>query len=248
MSIADPTQPDRPCMALAAQNGASFAEGAIAPGELITLRGVGFGPDPGVANTSTSFPAQMAGVQVTFDGVPAPLLYVQSQQINVQAPWELAGRAVTRVQVSYQGALSNVATLPVVAAAPALFQRNYGQSEAAALNADGTVNSPSNPAKRGSYVSIWGTGGGLTNPPGVTGGLTPLAPLEMLTQPVTANLGGTTVPVLFAGAAPTLISGIFQVNLAIPANLTPNISLWTVTVLVGGLSNQPISLVTIAVQ
>jgi uncharacterized protein (TIGR03437 family) len=250
MKISDPTQPDTPCMALVAQNGASFAEGGIAPGELITLRGLGFGPDAGVnanLSLSTPVPQQLSNVQVLFDGVPAPLLYVQSQQINVQAPWELSGRAVTKVQVNYQGALSNIATVPIVAAAPALFVQTYGQFQAAALNADGTINSPANPAKRGSYVSIWGTGGGATNLPGVTGGYAPLSPLAMLTQTVTANLTGANATVLFAGAAPTLISGVFQVNLAIPANLEAGISTWNVNMFIGGVSDQPVP-VTIAVQ
>jgi uncharacterized protein (TIGR03437 family) len=220
MAIANSSQINSPCMALVAQNGASFSEGAIAPGELITLRGFGFGPQTGVNNTAAaSLPTQLSGVQVLFDGVPAPLLYVQSQQINVQAPWELSANSTTRVQVSYNGALSNAASIKTVPVAPAFFLRDFaGDLEAAALNADGSINSAANPAKAGSLISIWGTGAGPTNPPSVTGAITPLSPLAFATLPVTAQVNNTNAQVQFIGAAPALSSGVFQVNIIIPAN------------------------------
>jgi len=52
-------------------------------------------------------------------------------------------------------------TVPVNGAAPGIFRSQEGvSSQAAAANQDGTVNSPSNPAAPGSYVSVWGTGFG----------------------------------------------------------------------------------------
>ena len=48
LQIADPNRKDTPCMERALQNASSYAEGAIAPGELVTLRGLGFGPETGV--------------------------------------------------------------------------------------------------------------------------------------------------------------------------------------------------------
>src|SRR5262249_35927136 len=116
LTIADPTQVDLPCMALIAENGASFAEGPISAGQLITLRGLDFGPAAGQQmqlDVNGKIPTQLAGVQVTFDGVPAPLLYVQSQQINVQAPFEIASRTTTKVHVQYQGQSSNEASFSV---------------------------------------------------------------------------------------------------------------------------------------
>jgi uncharacterized protein (TIGR03437 family) len=236
LRIADPSQRDAPCIALVAQNGASFLEGPIAPGEWVTLRGLGFGPDQGVARDLSLAPpigAQLGGVQVFFDGIAAPLLYVQSQQINVQVPWEVAGKASTQIHVEYAGQSSNTATVPVVAASPGLFVIG-ATNQAAAINQDGTVNSASNPAKRGTVVSVYGTGGGATNPPGVTGGDAPLSPLEFLSLPVTAELGPNAADVPFAGAAPTLVSGVFQINIVIPQNLPTGLSEWPVTVKVGG--------------
>ncbi|SRR5579871_964249 len=235
MAIANTTGVNAPCMALVAQNGASFAEGAIAPGELITLRGLGFGPQAGVnSSSSATVPTQLSGVQVLFDGVPAPLLYVQSQQINVQAPWELSPNSATHVQVNYNGALSNAAAFKTVPTAPALFLRDFsGNLEAAALNSDGSINSATNPAKAGSIISIWGTGAGPTNPPGVTGGITPLSPLEFATLPVTAQVDFMNAQVQFVGAAPALSSGVFQINIVIPPNV-PSGTNTAVQVSVGG--------------
>lgn len=52
------------------------------------------------------------------------------------------------------------------------------------------MNSPSNPASRGDFVSVYGTGGGVTNPAGVDDAMWPLSPLASLTLPVSATIGG----------------------------------------------------------
>ncbi len=210
LQIADPSRKDSPCMAFALQNAASFAEGPIAPGELVTLRGLGLGPDGGVSQQLDS-----AGVQVFFDNTPAPLLFIQSQQINAQVPWELAGKT-TQVHVEYNGASSNTASILVASAAPGIFRLTYGSSQGAILNQDGTVNSAGNPASPGSVVAIFGTGGGLTSPAGILGGSTPLSPLEFLTQEVSVLINGLNADVLYEGAAPGGVSGLFQVNARIP--------------------------------
>jgi uncharacterized protein (TIGR03437 family) len=94
------------------------------------------------------------GVQVSFDGYPAPLLYVQGQQINTVVPWQVAydynSRYLGGTQVSVQvGSLStNTLLNPLTSAAPGIFVTGPG-NQAAALNQDGTANSPSNPAAPG---------------------------------------------------------------------------------------------------
>ena len=236
--MADPKQTDLPCLALVAQNAASFVEGPVAPGELVALRGLDFGPDQGaVPAVAARIPTQVAGVRVLFDGIAGPIIYAQSQQINVQVPLEVAGKTSTQVHVEYLGVSSNTATLALASAVPALFTSNYTSQQAAAVNEDGTLNSATNPAKRGSFVSLYGTGGGLTNPTGVTGGFTPLSPLEFFTQPVTVQIGSFDAEVQYAGAAPTLSSGLFQINIRVPANLPVTLSNWALTVKIGGISS-----------
>lgn len=85
-------------------NAASYDTGPIAPGTILTLFGNGLGPQDGVqAQASIWFPFQkrLSGVDVTFDGEPAPLLWVQDSQINVATPWSLIPGQATEVCVSY---------------------------------------------------------------------------------------------------------------------------------------------------
>ena len=44
---------------------------------------------------------------------------------------------------------------------------------------------------------------------------------SLVTQPVTATIGGVAAIVLYAGPAPGLVNGMIQVNLTVPAGLTP---------------------------
>ncbi len=58
----------------------------------------------------------------------------------------------------------------VMSASPGAFTLDeIGSGPVAAANQDGTINGPSHPAAKGSYVTVYWTGGGQTNPPGVNG-------------------------------------------------------------------------------
>ena len=243
---------DGPCISQILENSASFAEGLVAPGELVTIRGAGIGPVNGVAGAPGSagtFPTQLAGVQVSFDGFPAPLLYVQAQQINTVVPWEVAGdyessyQHGTQVSVKIGSVSTNTFINPLAAAAPGIFAVNAA-NQAAVLNQDGTPNSPSNPAAAGSIIAIYGTGGGPTSPMGRTGEVAPLIQAP-LTLPVAVQINGQNADVIYAGAAPGLISGVIQINVRIP-DTTPPGPAYYLGVSIGSLASpmQP----TIAVQ
>ncbi len=202
---------------LTVENAASSVAGTIAPGEIVTLRGYGLGPATAVVAAGQAPADQLGGTQVTFGGIAAPVFSAQAQQVTVQVPWEIAGQTSTEVVVSY-GQMA-VASIPVVVAtaAPGIY---------AVTNSDGTVNSPSNPAKAGNAITIYGTGGGVTNPLGITGALWPIVTsLPTLALPVSVAIGGTSAVVLYAGSAPTLESGYFQVNAALPSQASANLVL-----------------------
>jgi hypothetical protein len=130
-------------------NAATFEAGAVAPGELVSLFGTRLGPQRGVqpqATLQSPFPTQVANVEVTFDGTPAPPLWVQDAQINVVAPWSLTPGQTTEVCVSYNNANGNCLTSQVVQTAPAVFL--VDGTYAAALDQDGSINSLNNPAAR----------------------------------------------------------------------------------------------------
>jgi uncharacterized protein (TIGR03437 family) len=225
LKIADPAQNSTSsCLSLAVSNSASFAEGPIAPGELITLRGSRLGPAQGVSfqlGPDGMIATTLAGVQVLFDGVPAPILYAQDSQVNAQAPFELT-QPSTKIQVVYNGVSTNPATVAVQSAAPAIFHIDFTSTQGAIINQDNSLNSQSNPAPRGSFVSVYGTGGGSTSPATITGGYVPSGTIFL--QPTLVLLGS--VPQIqanpvYAGSAPTLQSGVFQIVFQVPQNLPP---------------------------
>jgi len=91
--------------------------GAVAPGMIAAIYGNQLGPDTGVSATVDSngtVGSNLAGVQVFFNGIAAPVLYAQSGQINVVAPYEIAGTNTVQVYTEYNGLRSNVNTLPVL--------------------------------------------------------------------------------------------------------------------------------------
>jgi uncharacterized protein (TIGR03437 family) len=164
---------------------------------------------------------------VFFGNVAAPLLYVQSQQINAVAPFEIAGGASTNLRVEYNGALIGSGVLSVNGADPGIFRLHGGYSDqAAALNQDGTVNGPTNPAATGSVVALFGTGFGLADLPLVTGGISPLVASQYqanVNVSIEEVLGGASVPadVLYAGIAPGQLAGVGQIHIRIPAVPVP---------------------------
>ncbi len=199
-------------------NGATLKVGPVAPGEIISIFGFDLGPAAGAGlelNSSGRVSTQLAGTQVLFDGIPAPLLYVSPGQVNTVVPYAAAGSPTTRVQVVYQGRPTNTITLPVAAASPGLF---------AITNQDGSVNTASNPAARNSVLILYGTGEGQTAPAGVDGSVaTSVFPKPILD--VTVQIGGRPASVLYAGAAPGFVAGVMQINVSIPAGLTGTLPL-----------------------
>jgi uncharacterized protein (TIGR03437 family) len=199
-------------------NAATFTIGPVAPGELVALYGSGLGPLEGVptqATLETPFPTQAAGVEVTFDGTPAPLLWVQDAQINLAVPWSVSGPA-TKVCVTYNQVQTNCLSWPVAAVSPGVFTMDG--VHAAAWNQDGTYNSAANPAPLNSVVSILATGLGPISPAQANGSLVG-SPLPVNTLPVQLQCqGGTNCPAeitygtLYAGPAPDEIAGVSQIN------------------------------------
>jgi uncharacterized protein (TIGR03437 family) len=205
-------------------NGGSYDSSGIAAGELISLFGQGLGPAAGAqpqVNAQMGFPRQLDGVQVTFNGTPGPLLYVQDGQINAIAPWSLQGGQTVDVCVLYNGAQTNCLAPPVVAADPGVF--TVDGTYAAALNQDGSFNSASNPARVGSIVTVFATGLGAINPPQADGAIVGF-PLPVDVLPVTLFeyqsdflIGqiAVPVPVNYAGPAPYEVAGVTQINFTV---------------------------------
>ena len=91
-------------------------------------------------------------------------------------PYSLpAGSAATIQVVSNGTPLNQLSNVTDLAQAVSIFVVNGNGSAAAALNEDYTVNFPQHPARPGSAVMLFRTGGGQTNPPSVA----EVMPLEL---------------------------------------------------------------------
>lgn len=220
-------------------NGASFKAGSVSPGAIINIFGIGFGPGElaaiqiqnGIAAT------QLASTRVLFDEIAAPLLFSTLNQVGLVVPYEIAGRPSVNVVVEYKGLRSAPIRVNIAPSALGIFTADSsGKGQAAALNSDGRLNSPQNPAKPGSIVVLYATGEGQTDPFGISGKLaTDVYPKPQL--PVNVIINGQSAEVLYAGAAPNLIAGLLQVNVRIPDTITAVGSL-PLLIIVGDIPSQ----------
>ena len=233
-------------------DGAAFAGGAVAPGQIVSLFGLAVGPLDSRSQQVRDgrVTSDLSNTRVLFDGVPAPLIFVSVNQINAVVPYSVDGKAQTQVQIERGGGWSNVITLDVVPASPGLFTlTQMGEGQAAALNFEAeddsyTLNSDSNPVDRGGIIVLYAAGGGQTDPPG-TDGLVIEGTLPRPKLSVSVSIGGEEGEVLYAGAAPGFVSGLLQINVRVPIGIAAG-PLVPVAVNIGGFSSQ--AGVTVAVR
>jgi uncharacterized protein (TIGR03437 family) len=207
----------------AVANAANYSSGAVSPGENIVIFGSGVGPAT-LANgvvANNAFTTNAGNTRVLFDNVAAPIIYASAGQTSVMVPYGVFGRTTTNIVVEYSGVQSTALTYNVALSSPGVYTLNQqGTGPGAILNQDGvTVNSVTNPEKRGNVIAIYMTGEGQTNPQGVDGAIIPAvaSALKKPLLPVTVTIGGVDAVVQYAGSAPGLVSGVMQVNVTIPA-------------------------------
>jgi uncharacterized protein (TIGR03437 family) len=200
-------------------NAASYSNDAVSPGEVIVLFGATFGPALLVlaqADSAGRVPNQLSGTRLLFDGVAAPMLYSAVGQMSGVVPYAVAGQASTQVQYEYQGVRCDPVTVKVAPTTPGLFTLDSsGKGAGAILDLGYKVVSQSNPVRRGDYILVYGTGGGMTMPGSTDGQIALASPFPILAARVSATIGGVDCPVLYAGSASGLIAGAVQVNIQI---------------------------------
>ncbi len=196
-------------------NGASYL-GAISPGSLAAVYGTNLA-DAVHTVSGPDFPTNVAGVTVTVNGLPAPLIYVSPTQINFQVPWEVSPGLAVPVEVSWNGAASNVEQVTIAStASPSMFLSEYvnGVAWVTGAVADGCPTPVSEcSVKAGANYQLWANGLGPVSSALEDGVPAPLAPLEV-TGSCQLTIGGQTAQVLYCGAAPGEI--IDQVNFVYP--------------------------------
>jgi uncharacterized protein (TIGR03437 family) len=166
------------------------------------------------------FPTTLGKVQVTVNGIPAPIYYVTPGQLSAIVPYEVTG-SIAKVQVFNANVPSNAVTAWISKTAPGvLTQSSNGLGYGDAVHLDGTLVNAKNPAQIGETVSVYLTGLGAVSPTIQDGAAGPVDPLaETPTGSITAYIGGVQATVGYAGLAPQL-AGLYQINLTVPAGLT----------------------------
>ncbi len=232
-------------------NSASYSTAVYSPGEIVTIFGANIGPatvtTAQIDSRTGRIATTLGGVQVLFDGTPAPLVYVSATQSSAIIPYEVLGKSSTVMTVSYNGATSPGVSLKLGSAAPGLFSLNQqGTGQGAIVNQDNTFNSTSNPAPVGTYISIYGTGEGPLSPAGATGQLAPSAPpFPTFAGSLSVTVAGIFASnVAYAGPVPGFVDGEFQINLQIPPGVPSGNQ--PVVVIIGGVSS--LSNFTVAVK
>jgi uncharacterized protein (TIGR03437 family) len=172
-------------------NAASFTS-AIAPGGLISIFGAGL--------------AGATAVQI--GGQAAKVVAATPFQVNAQVPPGVSAGTAQLTVTSANGSAQRQVAISSVA--PAIF--SISATQAAITNLDNSLNAPSNPARRGSYLIIYATGFGAVSAGGAAS-----APLSVV-------IGGLEIPAAYAGAS-SGGTGLDQANVQLPAAMPPGLAL-----------------------
>ncbi|HWE52541.1 MAG TPA: putative Ig domain-containing protein [Bryobacteraceae bacterium] len=190
---------------------------ALGQGTILQIYGSNLGAAPSVPST-LPLPTKLNGTQVIIGGIPAPLYYVSSGQIDAQLPAALTPGNNYQVIVNANGALSTPGSIQITAATPGAAAFPSGQI--VAQHPDYSLVSETSPAKPGEYLVIYLSGLGQTNDTIDDGAASPADPLgRPLVTPI-LTLNGTSIPIYFSGLTPGYV-GLYQMNFQVPLD-TPN--------------------------
>jgi uncharacterized protein (TIGR03437 family) len=196
-------------------NGGSFQPG-LAPATWLSIFGTNLAPTTYGWQASDfvngQLPTSLQGVSVMINGIAAYVAYVSPTQINVLAPDDTTVATVS-VQVTTNQQPSNTLTAQEQQFAPSFFTTGGGTS-VAALHANYTPISASQPAAPGEVILLYGTGFGPTNPVSPTAQQV-TTPAELANQ-VQISIAGANAAVAYAGLVE---AGLYQFNVTVPLNL-----------------------------
>jgi uncharacterized protein (TIGR03437 family) len=205
----------------------------IAPGEMIRITGRGLGPAFDLVaqlDSNGRVANSLGGIQVLFDGVPAPLVGIEPTSITCMTPFSVSGKTTTVVQVAQKGVANSGVIVGVKEVA-------YRPDVLVVVNLNGTFNTQSTPAHAGQSVIVYATGFGGTSP-SVPDGTLYTSPLPAPAYPI--QMAHTYVS--YGGPAPRLVAGIWQINISLAPGIlsgsTPLQMYATSTYLIGPFNPQ----------
>src|SRR5690349_19934188 len=172
----------------------------VAPGGLITVFGSNLSPI-NLATNEIPLPTALADSCLSVNGVPVPMLFVSSSQINAQLPFNVDGNATMVLRTP--GGISDNYLFSILPAAPSVFRTGTAGPETGLATVVRSENSqivtPTNPIHPGDTITIFATGLGRTNPNIDAGTPAPSNPVPAALIPPTVSLGGSQLNVTFAG-------------------------------------------------
>jgi|GEM_PF-2173971 len=237
LEVGDEDEEEEEVAPAALVDAASFEETPIAPGQIVSLFGEGFGPkglEVFSVEEDGSIGPQLGGAMVLFDGFPAPILSAIEGQLNVIAPTELRGNSA-ELLVIQGGKTSTQFPVALRPASPGVFTLDgSGRGQAAAINGDGQLNSDREPARGGTTVTLFGSGGGATDPALPAGAVATRA-LRLAANEVQIFVGGVEADVLYAGTAPGLAAAVTQYNIRLSGRTPPGPQ--TVVIVIDGIES-----------
>ena len=206
-----------------AAGGAQATPQVVAPGSYIAIYGTGLAGSGNPSATTLPLSTSLNGTQLLLGGVPMPLIYASSVQVNALVPQSLAPNASYPLIVVRGATQSVPVSLTVAELQPGIYTVDLsGSGPGIVTNAlSGQLITSSNPAHAGDYLTVYCTGlGTLSGPNGETepadGAAAPTDLVYKTAATVTATIGGVSVPASFAGLTPTL-AALYQVNVQVPA-------------------------------
>ena len=212
---------------------------SVAPGQLLAIFGADLAPAAPFVPASGVAPSTST-LGVFFNGTPAPILYSDAHQINLQVPFEIAGQSSVTMKVTGRQTplpLSETLTLGVVNRQPSVYLTPAAQTSlypayttcggaavlgtaALALNADGTLNDCGNPAAAGSTVILFVDGLGPVTPSLTTGAIATSPAVALTPAVAVADSSVHSIPAATL-TIPGSITGIAQLQLQLPPSAKP---------------------------
>ncbi|MCX6632524.1 MAG: endo-1,4-beta-xylanase [Candidatus Solibacter sp.] len=226
-------------------NAASYRGGALAPGEIVTIFGSGFGPAAVAAAqyADGQLPTSVGETRVLFNGTPAPMIYSVAGQVSAIVPYSAGG--TVQLHVEYQGTPTAPVSVTVAAAAPGIFTCPNQPAVALAMNvsAGGVLSCKDDflPPGPGSVVTIFLTGDGVLTPAIADGRLPTLTPYPAPAAQWAVNVGGIDAAPCLATFAGLVYAGVTQVNFCIPDGV-PRTASVPITFRVGAASSATVTI------
>jgi uncharacterized protein (TIGR03437 family) len=154
------------------------------------------------------------------------MLFVSSQQINGQLPFNVDGNATMTLHTP--GGISDNFNFTILPAAPSIFHTGAAGPETGLAtitrSSNGELVTPTNPIHFNDSIVIWATGLGRTSPAIDSGMPSPSDPLPSAVIVPTVSLGGTTLNVTYAGLVPGSV-GLYQINATVPGKVPEGLAI-----------------------